>query len=856
MNQSKKHLARLTAFMLVAGFAVPYAIPADQQVKESTVTAADTADASLLSATDLFVGNPTEMKRCTFYNDGSKSFRMNGSSFQQGVILNENTYNEVAHVIYDVTGKENITMTFGHVDSSGSESSEISIFIDDELTDKFTLTPNAPLKDVEIKPAGGSKLRIERTGQNTKYAFGDVTVDGVKSVLPVTSPKYTSAATFMSAGFNNIRSTVYDGTNTEKYFKLNGRQYFQGVILGNGTYEKGAGISYNVENINSISFSLCHLDNSNSESDEVLVYYDDQLQERYPLKKGELVQEVTLDVKDVKVIRFATTKAYTRYAVANITVDEFAPEKNYTVPAYKNIATLLSTIYNGYRSTSYDGSSAAVSFNMNGRSYHQGIVLGDGTYQEGASVTLNVENLKSIEFTVGHVDGSEMKDGEIQVFLDNELKEKWPQPFNAPLADYKLDVSEASTLTITKPGSYARYAVANIKADELTSKSTFSIPEYKNSAVLMTSSYDSYRATSYDGLSAATTFNMGGRKYRQGFVLGDGSYNDGSALSLNVENLKTLSFDLGHVDNSNTSESTLKILLDNVVVSKETLTYDMQVKKCTLDVSEAKNVRFIKSGTQSKYAIGDLVADELTPKNEKIIPEYESAEKFIDSAYDSYRIEKYLGDNKFNSFTMDGAKYDQGITMGESGYNEGARAVFNVENVSSVSFTVGSLNENNKDSSLEVYIDNEKFDTVSLTGTMKNVDRTYDVSGASRLMIFKSGAQSVYGLGNFSFIEGTAAVPVDPSIIPIPTVTPTLEPTSEPTSEPTTEPQPTATASPVKDINGDGKTTPADARMILKAVIKTLELTDEQKQAADANGDGKLDSLDAVIYLKSVVGAE
>ena len=73
---------------------------------------------------------------------------------------------------------------------------------------------------------------------------------------------------------------------------------------------------------------------------------------------------------------------------------------------------------------------------------------------------------------------------------------------------------------------------------------------------------------------------------------------------------------------------------------------------------------------------------------------------------------------------------------------------------------------------------------------------------------------------------------------------------------PSVSPSPTAPAYSVKDINGDGKTTPADARMILKAVVKTLELTEEQKQAADANGDGKLDSLDAVIYLKSVVGAE
>ncbi len=798
MNLRGKTFSRMIACTLIAGLTVPYVLPADGAVSNNEVSAADALVGSLLSAADTFVGNPSESKRCNFYNDGSKSFNMNGRTFKQGVILNENTYNEAAHVIYDVTDINKITMTFGHVDGSGIESAEISVFVDDELTDKFTLTPNAPLKDVEIDTSAGTKLRIERTGQNTKYAFGDVTVDEVKSTQTVTAPKYTSASTFMAAAFNNTRSTVYDGTNTEKYFNLNGRQYFQGVILGNGTYQKGADISFNVENVNTLSFSLCHLDNSNSEDDEVLVYYDDELQERYPLKKGELIEEVTLDVKDAKVIRFATTKAYTKYAVANLTVDELAPEKNYAVPSYKNIATLLSTVYNDYRATAYDGSSAAVSFNMNGRSYNQGIVLGDGSYQEGASVSLNVENLKSVGFTVGHVDGSERKDGEIQVFIDNELVEKIPQPFNAPLADYTFDVSNASTLTITKPGTYAQYAVANIKADALTSKNTFTIPEYKNSAVFMTSSYDAYRTTPYDGLSAATTFNMGGRKYRQGFVFGDGSYQKDAALSLNVENLKTLTFDYGHIDGSDTSEAEFEIKLDGESVEKLTLTYDMNVKSHTIDVSEAKNIRIIKTGAYSQYAIGDLVADALEPKNAKIIPEYASAEKFVESAFDDYRVEKYLGDNKFKYFTMNGTNYGQGITMGEDSYQNGARAVFNVENVGSVSFTIGSLNGENKDGTLEVYLDNGKVDTISLSGSMENTVRTYDTSEASRLMLVKTGAYSIYGVADFKIAKWNTVIPTtDPTyIIPIPTVNPSIDPT--PTNLiPTAKPTATATATAV-----------------------------------------------------------
>ena len=132
MNLRGKTFSRMIACTLIAGLTVPYVLPADGAVSNNEVSAADT-----------FVGNPSESKRCNFYNDGSKSFNMNGRTFKQGVILNENTYNEAAHVIYDVTDINKITMTFGHVDGSGIESAEISVFVDDELTDKFTLTPNA-----------------------------------------------------------------------------------------------------------------------------------------------------------------------------------------------------------------------------------------------------------------------------------------------------------------------------------------------------------------------------------------------------------------------------------------------------------------------------------------------------------------------------------------------------------------------------------------------------------------------------------------------------------------------------------------------------------------------------------------
>ena len=132
MNLRGKTFSRVIACTLIAGLAAPYALPADAQLKDATVTAADAVEAALLSAADNFVGNPTESKRCTFYNDGSKSFSMNGRTFKQGVVLNENSYNEAAHVIYDVTEIKKITMTFGLTEYNYNKDEEIAIKEADE----------------------------------------------------------------------------------------------------------------------------------------------------------------------------------------------------------------------------------------------------------------------------------------------------------------------------------------------------------------------------------------------------------------------------------------------------------------------------------------------------------------------------------------------------------------------------------------------------------------------------------------------------------------------------------------------------------------------------------------------------
>ncbi len=52
------------------------------------------------------------------------------------------------------------------------------------------------------------------------------------------------------------------------------------------------------------------------------------------------------------------------------------------------------------------------------------------------------------------------------------------------------------------------------------------------------------------------------------------------------------------------------------------------------------------------------------------------------------------------------------------------------------------------------------------------------------------------------------------------------------------------------DINGDGRVTIADVRILLKLVMKPDSATSAQKVAADVDGDGKITLKDARLLLQ------
>ena len=90
-----------------------------------------------------------------------------------------------------------------------------------------------------------------------------------------------TAESFLAGGYDAKNATIYsDGSKT---FNMNGRTYSNGVVFsGQYSYQAStATISYNTEDISSLSWVWGHLDNTSMTGATVSIYYDDVLMDKY-----------------------------------------------------------------------------------------------------------------------------------------------------------------------------------------------------------------------------------------------------------------------------------------------------------------------------------------------------------------------------------------------------------------------------------------------------------------------------------------------------------------------------------------------------------------------------------------------
>lgn len=108
-------------------------------------------------------------------------------------------------------------------------------------------------------------------------------------------------------------------------------------------------------------------------------------------------------------------------------------------------------------------------------------------------------------------------------------------------------------------------------------------------------------------LSDNKYFTMSGKKYTNGFTLGEWGSNAEALFNLNGK-YNTLSFTVGHVDGKDTTDRTLNIYLDGIIAYTKELKYDDVAKKVTVPLNGALQMKievaYSKGQTKSSVAYG------------------------------------------------------------------------------------------------------------------------------------------------------------------------------------------------------------------------------------------------------------
>ena len=175
---------------------------------------------------------------------------------------------------------------------------------------------------------------------------------------PNSPARRDQCAAFLTRGIQNnavrvvkystsFLKTAYDIKNTEiitdDYFNMNGRTYFCGLKMKGYNSENNCSVSFNVSNINEISFTVGHIDDQADRGGKLNIYLDNSFYDSINLSRHMNLVDISINVSNKSVIRFnLETDGYYNgtYGLADFTIDS-TPAKPYFVPEYEDVDAFI-----------------------------------------------------------------------------------------------------------------------------------------------------------------------------------------------------------------------------------------------------------------------------------------------------------------------------------------------------------------------------------------------------------------------------------------------------------------------------------------------------------------------------------
>lgn len=567
-----------------------------------------------------------DSKNITAYQGSNKSegFNMNGRTYYQGYYLDGPYSGNDATLSLNVEGLSKVSWTVGHIDNTDRGSAKLNVYVDDELTESKKLTWTMELEQCEITlPKDAKEMRIElAVDQSGEYGIGDIKADALDAGVEHTVPDFSKSSTFVDSGYDITKADKYTGSAKGTNYNVNGRTYYQGIVFKAPYSNYETTISYNVENLSALNFTVGRVANSGASSATLHIYIDNVEFDQIALSPYMTILPYELKVADAKNVRFSlTANGECAYALMEITADALAPELIYTSPTYAKINNLTDSFFNTSGYKAYAGNTKADSFNMNGRTYYEGIVF-EGSYSgynSGASV--NVENVDKFSFTLGHVDGTGTSAANLNVYLDDELIDKIALKGGMILDDKSYDVSKGTVLRfeVTDRKGGCSYALGDIKADDKETANAHVVPKYADAKSFIEAGFDTYAVKTFNGSSPKVNFfTMGGVDYSTGLVFDSSASNYTNYISFNVENTDALSFLMGYVDDSKRQGykcgATVNIYKDNELYQTVKLGEESAPEVYNIDTKDAQYIEFeVNYDGYGQFGVGNISFTEGVP---------------------------------------------------------------------------------------------------------------------------------------------------------------------------------------------------------------------------------------------------
>lgn len=589
-----------------------------------TADKAETEEKEEAMTAESFLAGGYDAKNATIYSVGSKTFNMNGRTYSNGVVFaGQYSYKaSTASISFNTENINNVSWVWGHIDGADMTGATVSIYLDDVLTDKYTLSADMLCQDYTVNVSDASILKISvEFEEDAKYAMAQVEFDNIKPILKPVVPEYDSVDSFIGGRYNYQNYSTFSAVSDLEATRVNGRYYYRGLVFS-GAYSYKASSSivcFNTENVNSLTCLWGHIDNTSMTGAIVSVYYDNVLTDKFSLSPTMPLTEYTFDLKDISELKIIVeNEENAQYVMTDISVDANKTAKTGKAPTYKTPEMFIDDGYNKVNTSAFSAVSDFEAQKINGRNYYQGLLF-SGAYSYKAStsvVDFNVENVDSISGTLGRIDNTSETNAVLSIYKDGVLTEKIDLKWNIITQDLTIDTKDCKNLRlIVEHEEGAKFVLAEISINETAAKKAHTIPDYKDGKELVTSAYDKYNASDFNFVSDLDAYTVNGEKCYSG-VSFTGAYSykaSDSAINFNVENVNTVSWNWAHLDNSPQSGAKAQIVLDRTLVEEIELTPGMVPKKQVIDVSKASKLRiFIEHEENATYILKDIeVSDEI-----------------------------------------------------------------------------------------------------------------------------------------------------------------------------------------------------------------------------------------------------